>query len=92
MNSRHAPPKPTVTWRQAWLQAQADLAKPAAVVWLGTDIAQAIRAQQPAAPDPPTPPRYHRSLWPALLLTGLLLLPATLSYIGTYRRLIAVCR
>jgi hypothetical protein len=81
----------TMTWRQAWQQARAEMADPKAVVWLGPEIAQLLHGQQPEVPPEPPPrlkPGY--SLWLALPLVILLMIPSFISYLHAYRRIVSL--
>lgn len=82
--------KRILTWQEAWQQAQAEMASPQAVVWLGIETADAIHATQPNQGKPhraaEAPDRPKRSLTPFVLAVSLLI-PLAISYRRAYRQI-----
>jgi hypothetical protein len=81
--------RPKMTWYQAWKQAQAEMIDPKSVIWLGPDIARVIWDQEPDVPSSPVSQDRVKSLRVALLLAGLMLVPAAVSYLQAYRRILS---
>jgi hypothetical protein len=87
-----AKPPRKLYWKDALRQAQADLASPQAVVWLGLETTEAIRQGQreDTTPQPgckADEPDQSRAALPALMLAAGLLIPSVLSYLRAYRHI-----
>jgi hypothetical protein len=87
-----AKPSRKLYWKDALRQAQADLASPQAVVWLGIETSEAIGQGQPgetpAQSDCKTDgPAKSRAVLPALILAAALLIPTAMNYLRAYRHI-----
>lgn len=78
-----------ITWQQAWQQAQAEMADPKAVIWLGPEVAQLLRPQpmEPVTVSPTSPQRKPLPL--VLLLAGFMAAAGAISYLHAYRRIVS---
>ena len=82
-------PAPDYRWRSAYQQAQTDLASPDAVIWLPDEIAEVIRQTRHTLDTPPPATPARQFPWIALLLAGLLLIPAAISYWLAVQRILS---
>ena len=82
-------------WANAYRQARADMKDPTAIVWLPEEIAPLIHEglirediRQAHQEPSPSQSRPRRRRLTALLLAALLLIPAAVSYVLAYRRIV----